>query len=378
MENIAGSNKRKIIMLNKPFCIEEIFYKAYLKDWQISFIVYLEKIIIYFSKILYMEKVILSPMEKRILKYLSLKGFTPEATIAKELGINKSTIHYKLKKLIERGIIKGYRYRMNYNKLGFATRAWLLLRIEPSIEISLFADELLKIPHIHAAYFLTGEEDLALRVAVKDLNELSGLVISLEKRFKEIIRSIKTLIVSKEFKRHQIVLNEEHFKPVKLSNMDLNILSYFRENPNKRLGEAARELKIHRNTLSLRWKKLIEEKVILKKSVEINPLYWEDVDIDFKALVLFDAKTAEATELAKKLINMQEVHELEMISTHFDLLAVVRTANLKTFYSFNRKIFSNEDIRKHINRTSSIIVMFEKERLITPIEIIYGNSSVSQ
>ena len=318
------------------------------------------------------EKVELSPMEIRILRYLSQRGFTPEATIAKDLKLSKSTVRYKLKKLQKLNVLCGCRYRLNYNKFGFATRAWVFLKVECSTDITAFAEELLKIPHIHAVCFLTGEEDLALRVAVKDLNELSGLTIALEKRFKDIIKSTKTMIVSKEFKRHQVILSKEHFEPVKLSNLDLNILSYLRENPDKGIGEAAKALNIHRNTLSMRLKRLFNEKVILKKSVKINPLYLQEVGIAFKALVLFDVKTAEVEEVAAKLVQMPEVHELEMISTHFDLLAVVRTADLQEFYEFNRKIFSNEDIRSHLNSTCSNVILYEKVRAITPMEIIYG------
>lgn len=300
----------------------------------------------------------LSPVERRLVQYLTLNGVKPEKEIAADLRLNPATISYKLKKLEKNGALAEYRYRINYSKIGLGVMAWVFFKMYRSnVAVEDFLDKLLEQPNIYAALNLTGSDDFAIKIFAGDLSEVTQSVIDLEKKFKHLIKSSSINFVSKDFKRHQVVLGEKHRRKTKLSKLDIKLLLLALKKPRASLKELASELKIHRNTVGKRWQKLFDEGVILKKSSIVSPEHFEDVNISFRAVVSYIAKTGETERLAEELAKLPEVHELAMTTSQYNIITVVRTRDLDGFYQFHKRFYEDPAFKGLVENSISSLIL---------------------
>lgn len=83
--------------------------------------------------------------------------------IAKKVGIPKSTLHYRIKRLEEEGIIEGYYTKINNEKLGknFLTVTFIRAKYKSGYHEKV-GQELSKIPGVWAVYFVFGENDFII------------------------------------------------------------------------------------------------------------------------------------------------------------------------------------------------------------------------
>ncbi len=284
----------------------------------------------------------------------------PETEIAKQLRLKPSTVSYSLKKMFREKSILGYRYRVNYARLGLVTTAWVLLRIR-SANIDSFElfDKMLKFPQVHVASFITGEFDIALKVLERDVSCVDSFVRELSKTFSEFIDSAEVLLVTKNYKNHNIL--PKHNSCLKsFDKTDFKILSSRMDSPKKELGQIASELNLHRNTVSKRWKSFWKENVLVKKTPVVNPLHYTKLKLSTKAIVLIDVTPEVSDLLAKKLLEMDEVHELNRILDGFSLMAIIRTADIPSFLDFLKWVLFENFGKAKIKKTVSTIVLKSK------------------
>jgi Lrp/AsnC family leucine-responsive transcriptional regulator len=310
----------------------------------------------------------LSPVEKRLVYHLVQNGVKNEKEIAEALKLSPSTISYKLKKLEKAGTIAEYRYRLNYSKIGLNVMAWVFFKMHrTNVPVEEFLDQLLEHQPIYAALNLTGSDDFAIKVFVEDLPEITETLIDLEKRFKDYIKSSSVYFVSKAYKRHQVILEEKHHKKTKLSKLDLKLLKHALKNSRFTLKDFARQAKVHRNTVSKRWQRLLDEGVVLKKSMIVSPDYFDEVKIAFRAIVSYHPKTGETENLAQELVKLPEVHELVITPSHYSVICVVRTRNLDEFYRFHKQVYSSPALKDLIENSVSSVIMKGKTQSLSKL-----------
>lgn len=97
--------------------------------------------------------------DARILSLLMRNGKIPVRKIAEILGLGESTVHIRLRKLEEIGVLKGYSAVIDMEKLGLRIKALLQIDVDPT-HIDNIAKELAKNPHVMGIYSSTGEFNL--------------------------------------------------------------------------------------------------------------------------------------------------------------------------------------------------------------------------
>ncbi len=296
--------------------------------------------------------------EERILKFLTKNGVgISERRMAKELRLSPSTLTYKLRKLENNKVLLGYRFRADYAKIGLKRTSWVLFSIRhPNIDINEIIGSLLGYPQIHMVLFITGDYDLALKVYGSGVDEITNFVLGIEKEMGNLIESSAIYFVSKRYVFHNKKI-EDLNRRIKLNKTDFEILRLRLENPKLKLVEVAKELGLHRNTVGGRWKRLVNEEVVLKKSPVINPENYFEAGTAFKAIVFFKIVPGKILEFADAFSQLDEIHELNQISSSFDLMAIVRTKNLEDFYIFQRKLSTDKKLSKLITNVKSSIIM---------------------
>ena len=141
--------------------------------------------------------------DEAIIEILGRKSGLSSRTLAKILDMPISTVHRRIKKLEQEGIIKGYKALIEYEKTNYPISALLLINLAevtpgrshiPKKDVlnSLRKfDELEAITEVQAANF-----DLVLRARFQSLKKLSEFVEEL--RFIEGIEEISSAIITDE------------------------------------------------------------------------------------------------------------------------------------------------------------------------------------
>ncbi len=117
-------------------------------------------------------------IDRKILESLQANARVKNSTLARELNMPPTTLKERIKRLEERGVIKGYRAVIDQKMLGLDVMAFIgvtLNRHEYS-HIREFEKGIKKIPSIRACYHMSGRFDYMLHVAARNLEELGDLV----------------------------------------------------------------------------------------------------------------------------------------------------------------------------------------------------------
>ena len=111
-------------------------------------------------------------LDKQILSILMKNAKKAYTEIAKSLFVSGGTIHVRMKKMEEAGIVKGHNITIDYGKLGYDICAFLGIYLDKSSLYDNVAEELEKIPEIVGAHYTTGLYNIFAKIICKDTDHL--------------------------------------------------------------------------------------------------------------------------------------------------------------------------------------------------------------
>ena len=121
---------------------------------------------------------LLDDIDKKIIEILKNDSRTPFTEIASALGLSDSTIHVRLKKLRDEGIILRYTVDLNEDLIEKKVHGLIMINVNPghleAVIEKLRANHL--IIHIYEAH---GDNDLIVTTNTRDLDELRELIIEI-------------------------------------------------------------------------------------------------------------------------------------------------------------------------------------------------------
>ena len=117
-------------------------------------------------------------IDRHTLKALQQDGRKKNSDLAKEVGLAPSTMLDRVKKLEDKGVLKGYRAVVNPEKLGLKAQgfACISLNRHQVKDIEVLENEIKKISSVRACYHITGRFDYLLHVVAPDISDLGKLV----------------------------------------------------------------------------------------------------------------------------------------------------------------------------------------------------------
>jgi len=117
----------------------------------------------------------LDEIDKSILKFLQDNARTPFAEIARQLHIGESTVRFRVKRLLDKGVIVRFMALVNPVKFGLYLTALLLLKIDPQKLREVF-DELSSHEDIHYILQCTGEYDAVVIFHARNMDHFNSIV----------------------------------------------------------------------------------------------------------------------------------------------------------------------------------------------------------
>ena len=118
-------------------------------------------------------------LDRRIVELMCRSSQGSYRQIAKQLGIHPTTLIQRVKNLEAKGVINGYRAKVDYMRLGFDYMGIIQVYVEKNM---LDVQETIRsIPQVLAVFDVTGECDSIVWIACRDRDEFSNIVKSILK-----------------------------------------------------------------------------------------------------------------------------------------------------------------------------------------------------
>ncbi|MEL6315321.1 MAG: Lrp/AsnC family transcriptional regulator [Pseudomonadota bacterium] len=115
----------------------------------------------------------LDELDQRILAVLATDGRISMTALGQTVGLSKTPVTARVKRLEALGVITGYRAELSASKLGLAHIAFLEVRLSDTREQALrdFNTAVREIPEVEACHMIAGGFDYLLKVRTRDIND---------------------------------------------------------------------------------------------------------------------------------------------------------------------------------------------------------------
>ncbi len=123
-----------------------------------------------------MNKSVIDPIDRQILSILMENDKVSYAVIAKKLFVSPGTVHVRLKKMEESGIIKGHQMMVDYGKLGYDVTAFLGIYLQKSSMYEQVMHEFKQIEEMVGAHYTTGNYSIFAKIVCRDTNHLKEVL----------------------------------------------------------------------------------------------------------------------------------------------------------------------------------------------------------
>ena len=115
-------------------------------------------------------------LDKQILSILMNNAKRAYTEIAQQLFVSGGTIHVRMKKMEEAGIVRGYNLEIDHEKLGYDVTAFLGIYLDKSSLYDEVAHQLAQIPEIVSVHYTTGVYSIFAKIICRDTNHLRDVL----------------------------------------------------------------------------------------------------------------------------------------------------------------------------------------------------------
>ncbi len=112
-------------------------------------------------------------IDRRIVKALQRNGKLSMSALAERVGLSKTPVTQRLRRLEASGIIRGYSALVDHRKLGLDHIAFVQVHLSDtrSRSLSAFSDKVRKIPEVEQCHMTAASFDYLLKVRTSDIGQ---------------------------------------------------------------------------------------------------------------------------------------------------------------------------------------------------------------
>jgi Lrp/AsnC family transcriptional regulator for asnA, asnC and gidA len=129
------------------------------------------------------------------------------ADLGKKLFVSGGTIHVRIKKLQEMGVVKGTKLNVDLKAMGYDVIAFIGIYLEKSSLYDEVVKELSKIPQIVRLNYTTGNYSMFAEVVCKDIAQLRYVLHDELQKIKGIERTETLISLEESINRNVVVTN---------------------------------------------------------------------------------------------------------------------------------------------------------------------------
>ncbi|OSM94400.1 MULTISPECIES: transcriptional regulator AsnC [Lonsdalea] len=132
-------------------------------------------------------------LDRSILGALMENARTPYAELAKQFAVSPGTIHVRVEKMKQAGIIVGTRLDVNPKQLGYDVCCFIGIILKSAKDYPSALEKLNNLEEVVEAYYTTGHYSVFIKVMCRSIDALQDVLINKIQTIDE-IQSTETLI----------------------------------------------------------------------------------------------------------------------------------------------------------------------------------------
>lgn len=276
----------------------------------------------------------LTVKDKRILRELFLNARVPLSVIAKKVRLSKEVVNYRVKRMIDLGILVGFNTVLDVQKIGwqmfFCYIRYRSISTQQEAELLGYLSR-----HAHVAQVIQslGTYDALIKLFAKDLIQATEIIKDIEQRYADAIENtIIDMIVdetavpfsfmygelpseSMRFIASKTVAFEHHV----LDHHDKQLLRIIAKNARITIADISQQTKIPRDTVKYHLTKLEKQGIIIKYRPDVLP---QKLGYNWYFIML----------KLGKLNGAQHKHLMSFLTTHSNVTYVYQTIGISDLH----------------------------------------------
>jgi Lrp/AsnC family transcriptional regulator for asnA, asnC and gidA len=241
--------------------------------------------------------------DKKILYELDLNARQSDAAIGRKVDLSKDVVNRRIRKLIEKGVIKHFYTIVDATRLGYISGRFIIKfqHDTPEKEIEMI-NLLISKPYTWWIGRIEGQRDLCFTIWAKDIYDLFDIIREIQREFKWLIKDFVPGIYAKFYQyRRAYLLNKkiDDSKPVTtcfrevadFDQTDINLLKIIAADARIPTTDIASRLQVSTDTVRMRLKKLIDKKIIqgYRAALDLRNLgyLWYKISLDLRTYQKF-------------------------------------------------------------------------------------------
>ncbi len=112
----------------------------------------------------------------KILEILMQDAKKPYTEVAKRVFVSQGTVHVRMSKLEEAGVVEKTTLKINYAKLGYDITAFIGIFLQKSALYESVLEKLKTIPEIVSIHYTTGNYSMFVKIHCRDTNHLKEVL----------------------------------------------------------------------------------------------------------------------------------------------------------------------------------------------------------
>ena len=123
-----------------------------------------------------MQNLEIDKIDLQIIGILIQDAKIPYTEIAKKIRVSGGTVHVRMKKLEDQGVVKGSTLMIDPSKLGFDLTAFLGVYLQKGSLYSDVVKAMEQIPEVTEAYYTTGVYSMFVKIVCKNTEHLRAVL----------------------------------------------------------------------------------------------------------------------------------------------------------------------------------------------------------
>ncbi|MFB6267512.1 MAG: Lrp/AsnC family transcriptional regulator [Halodesulfurarchaeum sp.] len=148
----------------------------------------------------------LDDTDRAILRELQQNARTPFSEIARRIDMSSATVHDRVKRMEEAGVIRGYHAEVEPSALGLEIEALVGLRIEQG-SADRMLERLQDVEAVQEVVLVTGEWDAIMRIVAKSTDELRELMFDRIANIEGFDRSQTMVVLGHEIDSNELPMD---------------------------------------------------------------------------------------------------------------------------------------------------------------------------
>lgn len=115
-------------------------------------------------------------LDRQILRMISKNARVPFLEVARACNISGAAVHQRMRRLIDLGVIKGSKFIIDLEKIGYETCAYIGLNLKDPSSFDQVVEKLKGIPEVVECHYTTGDFDLYIKIYARNNRHLLSII----------------------------------------------------------------------------------------------------------------------------------------------------------------------------------------------------------